>query len=190
MLAYWVLQYLQPGRTRRRASATSHSSSGRGHPGRGPRAFMCVASLSYCAGFCLLLLPQGSALCVDIQGVGDLYTDPQIHTLDGQGYGDGNLALRGEGPGFAAVRGSSMLCISKVCWFCSACAVHDAASHLLGCAGMHYCVTLSAWRRQPAAARCGWLLHRVALCAGRMGGGGRSRGRSRGGVAGRGGGGV
>jgi elongation factor 2 kinase len=39
---------------------------------------------------------QGSALCVDIQGVGDLYTDPQIHTLDGQGYGDGNLALRGE----------------------------------------------------------------------------------------------
>jgi hypothetical protein len=38
---------------------------------------------------------QGSALCVDIQGVGDLYTDPQIHTLDGQGYGDGNLALRG-----------------------------------------------------------------------------------------------
>jgi elongation factor 2 kinase len=33
---------------------------------------------------------------VDIQGVGDLYTDPQIHTLDGQGYGDGNLALRGE----------------------------------------------------------------------------------------------
>jgi hypothetical protein len=47
----------------------------------------------------LLLFPlplQGSALCVDIQGVGDLYTDPQIHTLDGQGYGDGNLALRGE----------------------------------------------------------------------------------------------
>jgi hypothetical protein len=38
---------------------------------------------------------QGTALCVDIQGVGDLYTDPQIHTLDGVGYGDGNLALRG-----------------------------------------------------------------------------------------------
>jgi hypothetical protein len=44
----------------------------------------------------LLSCLQGSALCVDIQGVGDLYTDPQIHTLDGQGYGDGNLALRGE----------------------------------------------------------------------------------------------
>ncbi|KAF8055109.1 Eef2k [Scenedesmus sp. PABB004] len=38
---------------------------------------------------------KGAALCVDIQGVGDLYTDPQIHTLDGTGYGDGNLALRG-----------------------------------------------------------------------------------------------
>jgi hypothetical protein len=31
---------------------------------------------------------QGTALCVDIQGVADLYTDPQIHTLDGQGYGE------------------------------------------------------------------------------------------------------
>ena len=28
---------------------------------------------------------------VRMQGVGDLYTDPQIHTLDSQGYGDGNL---------------------------------------------------------------------------------------------------
>jgi LAS superfamily LD-carboxypeptidase LdcB len=35
---------------------------------------------------------QGTALCVDIQGVADLYTDPQIHTLDGQGYG-GYVAL-------------------------------------------------------------------------------------------------
>jgi len=38
---------------------------------------------------------KGQAMCVDIQGVGDLYTDPQIHTLDGEGYGDGNLGLRG-----------------------------------------------------------------------------------------------
>lgn len=28
---------------------------------------------------------------VDIQGVGDLYTDPQIHTESGTGFGDGNL---------------------------------------------------------------------------------------------------
>eukprot|EP00892_Ulva_mutabilis_P005631 jgi/Ulvmu1/343/UM001_0347.1 len=37
----------------------------------------------------------GAALVVDIQGVGDIYTDPQIHTLDGQGFGTGNLGLRG-----------------------------------------------------------------------------------------------
>ena len=30
-------------------------------------------------------------MVVDIQGVGDLYTDPQIHTANGQDYGDGNL---------------------------------------------------------------------------------------------------
>ena len=34
-------------------------------------------------------------IVVDIQGVGDLYTDPQIHTSDGLGYGDGNLGAKG-----------------------------------------------------------------------------------------------
>ncbi len=34
-------------------------------------------------------------LVVDIQGVGDLYTDPQIHTADGLGYNEGNLGVRG-----------------------------------------------------------------------------------------------
>ncbi|KAH7943570.1 hypothetical protein HPB52_009226 [Rhipicephalus sanguineus] len=34
-------------------------------------------------------------LVVDIQGVGDLYTDPQIHTAHGSEYGDGNLGVRG-----------------------------------------------------------------------------------------------
>jgi len=38
---------------------------------------------------------KGQRICVDIQGVGDLYTDPQIHTLDGEGYGEGNLGARG-----------------------------------------------------------------------------------------------
>jgi elongation factor 2 kinase len=37
----------------------------------------------------------GEALVVDIQGVGDLYTDTQIHTHDGAGYGEGNLGVRG-----------------------------------------------------------------------------------------------
>eukprot|EP00091_Calanus_sinicus_P000682 TRINITY_DN10604_c0_g1_i1.p1 TRINITY_DN10604_c0_g1~~TRINITY_DN10604_c0_g1_i1.p1 ORF type:complete len:195 (+),score=52.63 TRINITY_DN10604_c0_g1_i1:38-586(+) len=32
---------------------------------------------------------------VDIQGVGDLYTDPQIHTALGEEYGDGNLGTKG-----------------------------------------------------------------------------------------------
>lgn len=30
-------------------------------------------------------------IIVDIQGVGDLYTDPQIHTENGTDFGDGNL---------------------------------------------------------------------------------------------------
>lgn len=34
-------------------------------------------------------------IIVDIQGVGDLWTDPQIHTHGGEGYGDGNLGTRG-----------------------------------------------------------------------------------------------
>ena len=34
-------------------------------------------------------------MVVDIQGVGDLYTDPQIHTASGTEYGDGNLGTKG-----------------------------------------------------------------------------------------------
>jgi hypothetical protein len=34
-------------------------------------------------------------MVVDIQGVGDLYTDPQIHTASGVDYGDGNLGVKG-----------------------------------------------------------------------------------------------
>uniref|UniRef100_A0A8W4FEN2 Eukaryotic elongation factor 2 kinase n=1 Tax=Sus scrofa TaxID=9823 RepID=A0A8W4FEN2_PIG len=34
-------------------------------------------------------------IVVDIQGVGDLYTDPQIHTERGTDFGDGNLGVRG-----------------------------------------------------------------------------------------------
>ena len=37
-----------------------------------------------------------SLIVVDIQGVGDLYTDPQIHTSGGHGdYGDGDLGVKG-----------------------------------------------------------------------------------------------
>eukprot|EP00667_Euglena_gracilis_P012326 EG_transcript_12643 len=34
-------------------------------------------------------------MIVDIQGVGDVYTDPQIHTADGQGFGQGNCGRNG-----------------------------------------------------------------------------------------------
>ncbi|KAM9995653.1 hypothetical protein ACTFIY_001836 [Dictyostelium cf. discoideum] len=34
-------------------------------------------------------------LIIDIQGVGDHYTDPQIHTYDGVGFGIGNLGQKG-----------------------------------------------------------------------------------------------
>ena len=31
----------------------------------------------------------------DIQGIEDLFTDPQVHTADGEGYGQGNLGIDG-----------------------------------------------------------------------------------------------
>ena len=34
-------------------------------------------------------------IVADIQGVEDLFTDPQVHTSDGQGYGQGNLGAWG-----------------------------------------------------------------------------------------------
>jgi len=34
-------------------------------------------------------------LICDIQGVADMYTDPQIHSMSAQGYGQGNLGMRG-----------------------------------------------------------------------------------------------
>lgn len=34
-------------------------------------------------------------LVVDVQGVNDQYTDPQVHTRDGRGFGKGNLGPRG-----------------------------------------------------------------------------------------------
>ena len=39
---------------------------------------------------------EGKILVADIQGVGDLYTDPQIHSAEVEEYdGDANLGLRG-----------------------------------------------------------------------------------------------
>eukprot|EP01006_Ploeotia_vitrea_P029790 TRINITY_DN62260_c0_g1_i1.p1 TRINITY_DN62260_c0_g1~~TRINITY_DN62260_c0_g1_i1.p1 ORF type:complete len:488 (+),score=61.49 TRINITY_DN62260_c0_g1_i1:46-1509(+) len=38
---------------------------------------------------------RGKLMVVDIQGVDDWYTDPQIHTSDGRGYGKGNWGKEG-----------------------------------------------------------------------------------------------
>jgi hypothetical protein len=50
-------------------------------------------------------------LCVcDIQGVGSFYTDPQIHSRDGEGFGMGNMV----GPGCTtAVECSSPIALEK-----------------------------------------------------------------------------
>ena len=45
---------------------------------------------------------RGRLMIVDMQGVDDLYTDPQFHTWDGVGYGgEGNLAVKGMAMFFA-----------------------------------------------------------------------------------------
>ncbi|KAL1496419.1 hypothetical protein AB1Y20_016374 [Prymnesium parvum] len=46
----------------------------------------------------------GKEIVVDVQGVGDLYTDPQFHTHDGQGHGRGNMGMRGMALFFASHR--------------------------------------------------------------------------------------
>jgi len=50
-----------------------------------PQAF---SHFSYC-------YTQGQTLVCDIQGVDDFYTDPQIHSRDGKGWGLGNLGVKG-----------------------------------------------------------------------------------------------
>ena len=43
-------------------------------------------------------------IVVDVQGVGDLYTDPQIHTASGSEYGEANLGPKGMALFFASHR--------------------------------------------------------------------------------------
>eukprot|EP00667_Euglena_gracilis_P010932 EG_transcript_11139 len=38
---------------------------------------------------------DGKMMVVDIQGVGDRYTDPQIHSTDGKAFGSGDMGLKG-----------------------------------------------------------------------------------------------
>ena len=45
---------------------------------------------------------EGAELVIDVQGVGDLMTDPQIHTRSSKGYGSGNMGQRGMALFFAS----------------------------------------------------------------------------------------
>lgn len=47
-------------------------------------------------------------IVVDVQGVGDLYTDPQIHTSCGDGYGEANFGTKGMALFFASHRCNSI----------------------------------------------------------------------------------
>lgn len=40
-------------------------------------------------------ISEHRVLICDIQGVNDLYTDPQIHSIDGDGFGKGNMGEKG-----------------------------------------------------------------------------------------------
>lgn len=61
------------------------------------RSAFCIPTSCCTQGVGDLSSPRPIHCCFTIraQGVGDLYTDPQLHTLDGEGYGEGNLGLRG-----------------------------------------------------------------------------------------------
>ena len=47
---------------------------------------------------------RGDMMVVDLQGVGDVYTDPVVLTRDGQGFGMGNIGQKGMDNFFASHR--------------------------------------------------------------------------------------
>ena len=49
---------------------------------------MCKSSVNYSKVIEFIFLPN-------FDEYQDIFTDPQIHTMDGEGYGDGNLGIRG-----------------------------------------------------------------------------------------------
>ena len=64
---------------------------------------------------------------IDVQGVGDLLTDPQIHTLSGSGYGRGNMGLRGMALFFATHK-CNAICAQLGCTPFAKAAPSDAAT--------------------------------------------------------------
>ena len=59
-----------------------------------PQAF---SHFTYC-------VTRGSMMVVDLQGVGDVYTDPVVLTRDGEGFGMGNIGRKGMDNFFASHR--------------------------------------------------------------------------------------
>ena len=53
---------------------------------------------------------SGFYIVVDVQGVGDCYTDPQVHSKDAQGFGKGNMGLKGINRFFATHECNSVCC--------------------------------------------------------------------------------
>lgn len=53
--------------------------------------FLCVQAFSH---FTFKCSKEQFVIC-DVQGVGHSFTDPQIHTLDGKGFGSGNMGADG-----------------------------------------------------------------------------------------------
>ncbi|GBG25124.1 Eukaryotic elongation factor 2 kinase [Hondaea fermentalgiana] len=56
---------------------------------------MTVRHTPHAFSFASFRETQGAVMVVDVQGINDLYTDPQVHTRDGVGFGEGNLGARG-----------------------------------------------------------------------------------------------
>lgn len=63
-------------------------SDNAGHRETDDETAACFSYFSY-------ILSQKMLVVCDIQGVGTFYTDPQIHTIDGEGFGAGNLGAEG-----------------------------------------------------------------------------------------------
>eukprot|EP01051_Picozoa_sp_SAG22_P005306 SAG22_NODE_311_length_12629_cov_20.911891_1_plen_628_part_10 len=80
------------GGTSENTSSNSSASSARGMAVVGTKQMrMTPHALSYFSWH----YTEGKEMLCDVQGVEDLYTDPQMHSVEGLEYGEGNLGLDG-----------------------------------------------------------------------------------------------
>lgn len=84
-------------------------------PPAGPPPFLLTGAVPLQAFSHFTFERSGHQLIVvDIQGVGDLYTDPQIHTEKGTDFGDGNLGTASASAGTEA-RGANSRALVSLC---------------------------------------------------------------------------